>query len=170
MDHEENRVFRERVRIRGGDLASTPDLGSPLLYNNLSLAYVRLGRLADALGAYRYLRQLDPWQPDHYLNIAAMLATLGRDDEAIVTLHQVATLLPNHPEIVSRLVTLYGRSDAGRQAVAHDGAGRARLMLDAPVVRRHRCEAHRDLVQVYTEAKAPTAAARARAEAATLCS
>jgi hypothetical protein len=69
-----------------------------------------------------------------------------------------------------RLVEAYRHLDPNGTALHLDETGSgARLDLDAPLVRGHRCEAVRALAAVFDDAALPAPAARLRTEAGALC-
>jgi len=88
---------------------------------------------------------------------------MARWEDAAIALHEALAIRPDDPALTSRLVEVYRRLDA-------DGsAGRGRLDLNDPVVRRHRCAAHRELTELYAQAGAVEASADVRRRAAAIC-
>ena len=147
---------------RGARPEAIPEHGNPLLCGNLSLAYVRAGRLDDALAAYEQVRHLDPTNPTRYVDLSAVLSRLGRWEEASVALFEAVTIDTGHEDAARRLVEVYRRFYPEGHAVLGDGVADARINLDDPVVHRHRCQAFAGLARIYDEAKRPAAAARVR--------
>jgi len=154
------------VLERARALDHEPDLE---LYNNLSLAYVRLGRFDQALGTYQQARRLDPHNPSRYVDVSAVLCNLGRWEEAAVALLEALAIRPDDPGVMGRLVEVYHRLDPAGSEVAREGSGRLRLDGNHSVVRRNRCAAYRELVEIYTQAGEPEAAAETRRQGGTIC-
>lgn len=133
--------FRERMAARGAAPEEVPDRADPLLYNNLSLAYLRTGRLADALTAYERSRDLEPLSARRHADVAVTLIEVGRWEDAAVELFVATALDPNDAELSSWLVEVYRRFGPAEQVLRQDPSGGVRLALDAPKVRDHRCRA-----------------------------
>jgi protein O-mannosyl-transferase len=133
--------FRERMAARGAAPEDVPDRADPQLYNNLSLAYLRTGRLADALTAYERTRDLEPLKARRHADVAVSLIQLGRWEDAAVELFVATALDPNDAELESWLVEVYRRFGNADSALRQDSRGDARLDLDDPKVRAHRCRA-----------------------------
>src|SRR4029077_19581311 len=65
------RRFREKMQASGRPPDALPDTGSPVLYNNLALAYAHRGRLEDARTAADRVRALEPLDPSHYVDLSS---------------------------------------------------------------------------------------------------
>lgn len=132
-----------RLRASARDYAGIPPelRGDANLFNNLSLAYLRTGRVVEALAAYERSRDLDPLRARRHADVAVVLHQLGRWEEAVLELSVAAILAPEDAELGQWLVELY-RQRGGPEptAVVTTGAV-ARLNLDHPDVRRHQCTA-----------------------------
>lgn len=138
----------ERRRERLAGRATTgPEPGDANLYNNLSLAYLRVGRPLDALAAYRRSRDLDPLNPSRQADVGAISAQVGRWDDAAVALWTALLLAPDDDTVKRQLVEVYRRlpTDGARPLVA--SGGNVQIVVDQPDVRRHRCRAVADLLE-----------------------
>jgi tetratricopeptide (TPR) repeat protein len=169
LDQASARRFAEKMQARGHPPESLPDVGNAQLYQNLSIAYVRAERLEDAVGAYEQSRRLSPTDPTHYVDLSGVLARLGRWEEAAVALFEAVTIDPAHHDAAIRLVELYRTFYPEGRAIATDRPNEVVINLDDPAVRSHRCRAYDGLVRIYTQAKRPEDAARARALATEQC-
>jgi tetratricopeptide (TPR) repeat protein len=168
LDRATNRLLRARMLARGDDAETIPDFGNPQLYRDLGLAHARLGRFDRAQEAYLYARHLDPWVLSAYIDVSAVQASRGQLDDAATTLLQVLALDQRNTDALVRLTDIYHRLGSG-DAVIADGPGRVRVNLDAPLVRRHRCAALRELAEVFAGARLPEVAANARRSAEQVC-
>lgn len=166
LDARVTERFVEKMLARGNPRDRIPDIGDGILYNNLSLAYVKLGRLEDALGAYQRMRQLAPMHAPFYRDIATILGALGRSEEAAVALLQ-AIDVGDDADAKQRLAELYRgwpAGDAGPIVTEGPGGG-VQIHTSHPTVRAHRCRAWRELATIMTDARLFAVADRARAEA-----
>ena len=77
-------------------------------HNNLALALVRLGRLADALPHYAETVRLLPDSPVVHHNYALALAAAGRRPEAIAEEEAALRLAPGNAPAREHLVELRG--------------------------------------------------------------
>lgn len=142
---DDDAVARLRERL-AGRATTGPEPGDAILYNNLSLAYVRTGRAADALAAYRRSRDLDPLNPSRQADVGAMLGQAGRWDDAAVAFWTALLLAPGDDSVKLQLVEVYRRlPSAGPRPLVESG-GRVQIVLDHPAVHGHRCRAMADLV------------------------
>jgi len=137
--------FRRSMAARGVAPDAIPDRADANLYNNLSLAYVRTGRLPEALAAYERSRDLDPLNARRHSDVAAVLAQLGRWQDATVEMFEAVLLAPGDAELRSWLVELLRRSAPG--SVATLAPDRVEVDAGHPDVRRHRCAALEALVR-----------------------
>jgi protein O-mannosyl-transferase len=154
--------FVAKMLASGARTASIPAYGNDTLYANLALAYLQLGRLDDALAAYEHCRNLDPGNPTRYVDLSAVLARLGRWDDASIALFEAVTIDGGQQDAARRLVELYRQIDPDGHAVVSDDAGGARINVDDPLVRRHRCQALAGLARIHDDARQHAAALRFR--------
>src|SRR5262249_37952325 len=143
-----------------------PEVGNGPLYNNLSLAYVKLDHLDEALDAYERMRRLAPTSPALYRDIATLQNALGRTDDATVTLWEAVALDDDDADAKKRLVEIYRGTAADPPIVTDGPSGEVQLHTANPVVIRHRCRAWHELTAIFTRARLPVLAERTRAEAA----
>jgi tetratricopeptide (TPR) repeat protein len=143
---DEASVARSRAHLAGRPV-SGPERGDANLYNNLSLAYARTGRGDDALTAYRRSRDLDPLNASRQADVGAVLAQLGRWDEAAVAYWSAILLAPGDAALKRQLVEVYRRlpTTDGSQPLVESGA-QVQIVIDHPAVRQHRCRALADVV------------------------
>lgn len=166
LDARATQQFVERMRARGHAEDDIPDVGDGVLYNNLSLVYVKLERFEDALGAYERMRQLAPTNANYYRDIATLEGAIGRTDDAAVALFQ-AIDIADDAEAKQRLADLYRAYPAADPPIVTTGeAGDVQVHTAHPVVRAHRCRAWRELVGIFARARLRAFAEKARAEAA----
>ncbi len=161
--------FIEKMLARGTPPEAIPDFANTELYANLPLAYARAGRLEDALAAYEEARRLDPGKSAPYLDISAVLALLGRWEDASITLFEAVTVDPDDHEAAMRLVGMYRHFYAQGHAIVDDSADHVTVNLDDPVVHRHRCKAYLGLAEIYRRARLPDRAAHALGLATGFC-
>jgi tetratricopeptide (TPR) repeat protein len=155
------------MRARGHADDTIPEIGNGPLYNNLSLAYVKLEHLDEALDTYEHMRRLAPTNPALYRDIAALQNALGRADDAAVTLWEAVALDDGDADAKQRLVDIYRATTAATPIVTDGPSGEVQLHTANPIVARHRCRAWHELAAVFTRARLPALAERARAEAGT---
>ena len=151
------------------DRPDRPERTTPLLDNNLALAYARAGRLADALPLYARRAREAPADADRRADVAEILTALGRWDEAAVALLSAIALAPERRDLVARLAEGYQRFDADGRAVVRDAGGSMHIDLATPTVHRQRCRALETVAAAYQTTGAATAAARTRAAWTTEC-
>jgi tetratricopeptide (TPR) repeat protein len=167
LDERATARFVEKMRARGHAPDSIPDVGDGILYNNLTLAFVKLGRLENALETAQRMRRLVPTNTTIYRDIAAIESAMNRPDDAAVTLFEAIAISDADVEAKQRLVELYRTLPAGDSPIVTEGsAGDIQIHTSHPIVRRHRCRAWRELVTIFVEARLPALADRARSEAA----
>jgi tetratricopeptide (TPR) repeat protein len=158
--------FVEKMKERGYAEDTIPDVGSVIIYTNLSLAYLRLRDFPLALETHERLRRLAPTNVAVYRNIGVIDMALGRTDDAAVALWQ-AVVITEDLAATQQLVEIYRNMPAGdAPIVTYDEAGEAQLHVGHPAVSVHRCRALRELVANFTRAKLPELADGARAQLA----
>ena len=86
LDAKSTARFVEKMRARGNPDDTIPDVGDRILFNNLAIAYVKLGHAGGALDAYFRMRKLQPTNGALYRDIAALQAAVGQTDAAAVAL------------------------------------------------------------------------------------
>jgi tetratricopeptide (TPR) repeat protein len=162
LDRSANRRFGEKMLAKRRDGQGIPRLGNIELYQNVALAFGRLGRFADALEGYEEARALAPSDPSRYVDISAVLCQLGRWEEAAVALFQAVAIQPEARDAPTRLVEVYRTFDPDGRQTARDAQGRVTVNLDDPGVRRHRCAAYEGLGRIFADANQPGAEAQAK--------
>jgi tetratricopeptide (TPR) repeat protein len=163
------RRFVERMLARGATPDSVPDMANALLLANLSLAYVRAQRYADALEVYEEWRRFEPGNVQRYVDISAVLCNLGRWEDASIALFQATILDAGNDDASRRLAEVYRTFYPQGRAVTVDAREHVQINLDEPVVRRHRCRAYTGLGAIFTEAGMKDEAARVRATGRNVC-
>jgi tetratricopeptide (TPR) repeat protein len=154
------------MRARGHADDTIPEIGNGVLWNNLSLAYVKLGELDAALAAYQHMRRLAPTSVALYHDIAALENALGRSDDAAVTLWEAVAISDDDPDAKQRLVDIYRAMPSNPPIVTDGPSGDVQLHTANPIVARHRCHAWNELAMIFAQARLPALVERARAEAA----
>ena len=157
--------FTAKALAHGVPPDRIPATGTPAVWNNLALAYRRLGKLGDALEAYEAARRLTPRQATVYVDISATLLSLGRWEDAAVVLLQAIDVAPHEADAARRLAQV-GRAYAPEGAALLVTRGRTEINLRDPLVHRHRCLAWRGLARIFAEAALPAMAADAARQAA----
>jgi len=155
------------MRARGNPDDTIPDVGDGILFNNLAIAYVKLGQAGGALDAYLRMRKLQPTNGALYRDIAALEAAVGQTDDAAVALFQAIAIDDGDADAKQRLADLYRSYPAGDDPIVTTGPqGDTQIHTANPLVREHRCRAWRELVGIFTDARLPRLAEVARSEAA----
>lgn len=149
LDEESVGRFRRRMAERGTPDAAIPDRADLLLYNNLSLAYLRAGRTADALAAYERSRDLEPLVARRHADVAVVLVESGRWEEAAVELFVANAIAPEDAELETWLVELYRRFGGEPSGMVASAGSNP---LDSPIARGHRCRALAVVAGLYSAA------------------
>ena len=76
---------------------------APSYHGNLGFAYRAMGRLPEAIAAFRESVRLDSTFADGWINLGKLLAVQNRFDEAVECFKQLVTLHPEHTESRSLL-------------------------------------------------------------------
>jgi tetratricopeptide (TPR) repeat protein len=114
------------------------------LYLELGRTYLRLGDTPRALAAFEHGRTLDS-SPDLLKELASLHRAGGDLHEAALALMESLAVNPNQPEVVSKLIDLYGQIDPQGCAVSRQG-GAPSLNPDCPLVHGDICAASRNLI------------------------
>jgi hypothetical protein len=152
LDREFNEDNRRKELRRGKRPEQIQDIGNHEIYWNLGLSHMRLSQYQEALDAYLYMRHLAPTNADAYLSIASVFLSVGRVEEAAVSLLQALLLDSSRQEALRLLVDIYRQIDREGCAVVFT-QGQPRLNADCTIVRNHICSAYFDLIQVFLQAK-----------------
>jgi len=167
LEHAAARQFRRAMRERGHAPATIPDYGNTSVYQLLLMTRARLGHWRGVLAAAGHLQRLDPRGADSHVDASVALLKLGRLDDAAVALHQALVL--GGSDAGSRLADVYRQlGDAAAGVIVQEGGGLA-LAGDHPLVRRHRCQALRELARLFERAALPGDAQRLGAMARDAC-
>ena len=132
------------------------------MYLTLGLSYQKLGMAREALNAFKYMRQLEPENPDAYQRVALLEIEQQHWDEAAAALMQAMLLDPRRAENWQLLAQIYaGYGEPGRGAIyqAPDGP---KLNVDHPIVREHFMKAYREFIRIFRFANRPHLAESAR--------
>jgi tetratricopeptide (TPR) repeat protein len=97
LAHAEQRRFEEAIAAYRKAL-SLPTYPTPeVAYHNLGNAYLALNRMPEAEDAYRAALRLEGRRVETHYNLGALLAILGRKDEAVRSFQTVRELDPSSP-------------------------------------------------------------------------
>jgi tetratricopeptide (TPR) repeat protein len=140
----EDEEYRAKRRRAGRDVDDAQTIGSPTTYRYLGLAYLRLGRQAEALEAFASQRGLQPDDADVYHEIAAVHAARGDLEGAATALFE-AFAIAGPTRVVQPLLDVYRRMDGGECARGDDGG----INLACPAVHRDVCRAYGELEGIF---------------------
>jgi len=90
--------------------ALTADLYHGPAHNNLGVLYLSQNLLYDAANEFEWASKLMPGHPDPRLNLALVLETAGRTDEALATYATALEVYPGHIHTIQALARLQVRS------------------------------------------------------------
>jgi len=79
-------------------------------HNNLGALYFQRGELYEAAGEFEWASKLMPGHPDPRLNLALVLETAGRTNEALATYATALEVYPGHIHTIQALARLQVRS------------------------------------------------------------
>jgi tetratricopeptide (TPR) repeat protein len=152
IDRALNEQHRQEEMRRGRRPSEIRDIGDQDVYHNLGMARMRLGQYRQAIDAWTYLLRLAPMRVDVHARIALLLRLEGRNQQALVGLHQSLLLDPRNEEVMKMLTGLYREIDPGGCAVRGSGE---KLDLEplCPAVKDHTCLAYGGLVELFSESK-----------------
>jgi tetratricopeptide (TPR) repeat protein len=131
------------------------------LYADLGMAYMRVGRYGDAVGAYRYGREVDPRTSALYDLLADAYAAEGDRQRVAATLLAKISLLGATAESLGQLRKVYGQDTC---AVAV-GDKWIKFNEDCPQIQTDLCAAYQDLADLLQKARLPDTAAEFSARA-----
>ena len=157
LDKAFNEDNRQKELKRGRRLEQIQDVGNQEIYWNLGLSLMRLGEYDKALAAYLEMRHLSPTNPDAYISIASAQLSLGKLEDAAISLLQTLLLDNSRQETLRLLVDLYRQIDREGCAVVLT-QGQPRLNVDCRIVANQMCMAYFGLVDVFIKAKQYTLA------------
>ncbi len=152
-----NNVFGEAYKqadLARGKLASEiPPVGSPELFQKLSIAYQRLGDLQKAYDAALQARVYAPHRTDSYFTLANILMSGGHKEEAAVALVE-ASLISGNRAILGQLQKLYQVSGLDPQGCAFAASpGGPILNVACAPVKKELCAASSDLYSLYLQVR-----------------
>lgn len=169
LDDAVNRRFAEKMLASWRGAAGVPEIGHLEIYDALSTANQRLGRYDAAITALERARRLRPTDTHWYLELATALEKLGRWQEAAIPLFQAMVIRSDTDEAPKQLAMLYRTKDPEGGEVIVPEPGHLSIVLDNPIVRGHRCQAYRQLGEIFERANLRQAVANVAALAASVC-
>lgn len=95
-------------------IAATPN--NHLAYINLGIAYGELGRLPDAVEAFKQAIRIDP-HAEAYTNLGIAYGKLGRLQEAVEAFRQAVRIKPNYAKAYNNLGIAYGQLGRWQEAI-----------------------------------------------------
>ena len=125
-----------------------PMQGNPDLYLYLGRAYAHLGRLDEAVRAYREAQQQNPAERAVYDELATIYARQGALEQAAIIIDEKAFVLGINNATASSLRNLYARIPDGACALTVQG-GTTGLNLNCPRVRADMCQGWVELDAAY---------------------
>jgi tetratricopeptide (TPR) repeat protein len=132
-----------------------PDAGLPELYLYLGMAYAELGFNEKALEAFKYMRHLEPREPQAYLRIASAQLALRQFEDAAVSLIQCVLLDPQRTEAWQSLTEIYSQINREPVPAVQVTDGHERLQEDNRMVQLHLLYAYRDFIKTARFSKLP---------------
>jgi tetratricopeptide (TPR) repeat protein len=163
VDRAANENHRRAELARGTPPEAIARVGMADLYANLGRVYLRLDDVQAALPAFLDQRSLAPGTPQVYDDLASAYTAQNRLEEAATALLE-SFILDGSPLMLSKVADLYGKLEGGSCAIARQPEGSS-LNHDCPLVRRHLCNAYRDLMDAFQQAKRPDLAEGLRSRA-----
>ena len=150
----------DRAQLEHGKPLATRVAYQPL-YMDLGLAYMRLGRYREAIGAYRYGREIDPRTASLYDLLADAYAAGGEPRRVAATLLEKILLLGATAESLGQIRRVYGEGSC----VVEQGSGWIKFNEACPEIQGDLCAADGDLVELLERARLPAPAAQFRLRA-----
>lgn len=103
--HTRNKVWTDELAFWSDEVRKFPD--NARLHNDLGLAYMRLGRLDEAVSEYKLGLELIPDYADIHYNLGLAYQKLGRTEEAVEEYKTAITLEPGIKDAHNNLGLLY---------------------------------------------------------------
>jgi tetratricopeptide (TPR) repeat protein len=100
----EHAELRKKIKKFKRELISNPD--DPILYNNLSVVYFRLGKYNKSLEAMEKALELAP-NAEVYLNLSIIYDNLNRTPEAFAAVRRALEIAPDNLKANEQLCELY---------------------------------------------------------------
>jgi protein O-mannosyl-transferase len=148
IDKASAAVYRQQLRDSGKD--STIPVGSPELYKQLSITYMRIGEPQKAYDAASYAKQLDPSIAEVYVIMGQVRALQGRSEQAVQALME-GLLASGQQRLMIPLNALYKSGlDPDGCAIQQSPNG---MLLNPQCASVHNdlCYASADLVDLYRQ-------------------
>jgi protein O-mannosyl-transferase len=146
IDKASAAVYREQLRDSGRD--STIPVGSPELYKQLSITYMRLGDPQKAYDAASYGKQLDPSMAEVYSIMGQVLALQGRSGQAAQALME-GLLASGQQRLMIPLSILYKSGLDPEGCSIQQSPNGMLLNPQCAPVHKDFCNASVDLVDLY---------------------
>jgi tetratricopeptide (TPR) repeat protein len=157
-------VFDENYRAENARRGKPGLTAMPsILYLELGRTYMRLKDLGHAVAAFERGRVLES-APELLEEAAEAYRQAGDPHAAAIALDEAYTVDSNRPQILGKLVDLYGKVDPTGCAVTRDSGG-AGLNPDCPLVHADICAASRNIAGTYVRRGQPFEAAAVRKRA-----
>jgi tetratricopeptide (TPR) repeat protein len=129
-------AYDEAIAVAQEGIKQFPTYGQ--LYNELGVAQYKVGRMEEAVSAFKTAQVMIPkWQKHNLLecltNIAYPLAALHRTDEALGYLNQAKEVMPDNPHIYLALATCHQQAGNDAKALeAYEQLGTLGVYPDPP--------------------------------------
>jgi tetratricopeptide (TPR) repeat protein len=150
IDKADNDLHRKTALAHGVPESEIRTIGSTTLYQNLALAYLRLGDPQHAIDAAMHARALKPEQPEASLVLAQIYATQNRREDAALALME-GLFLTDNPRFLGPLDSIY------RSGLDTEGCAITRT-ADGPILNKscrfvhtEECKALAEVAKVYQE-------------------
>jgi hypothetical protein len=153
IDLAANASNRSRQLERGR--TNIPDVGLPALYMYLGMAYAGLEMDDKALQAFKYMRHLEPTEPEAYTRIASAQLAGGQFEDAAVALLQCIVIAPQRDDAWQSLAQIYSQLNRESVPAVEVIENRPRLREDNKLVRQHLARAYRELISIARSSERP---------------
>lgn len=109
--HHTNTHFWDQLAIKSYRSILKAKPGSALIHNNLGLAYVRVGNLAQAARSFRKAIRCDREYADPHYHLGTTEELMGNPDKALKHFKEFRRLTQEDPEVVEQILKRLERSD-----------------------------------------------------------